>query len=63
MTHYTYKTQFVCSKEIDFDIDEGKLRNVKFLGGCPGNLLAIGKLVEGKNAKDVAGVLRGTDCA
>lgn len=63
MTHYTYHTQFVCSKEINFDIENGKLHNVSFLGGCPGNLLAIGKLIEGKDAKSVADALRGTDCA
>ena len=63
MTHYTYHAQLVCSKQIDFDIEDGKLHNVRFLGGCPGNLLAIGKLVEGKEAKDVAALLRGNDCA
>jgi len=62
MTHYTYQTQLVCSKEINFDIDDGKLHNVKFLGGCPGNLLAIGKLVEGKDALQVADILKGNDC-
>ena len=63
MTHYTYRTQLVCSKEIQFDIEDGKLHNVRFLGGCPGNLLAIGKLIEGKDAKQVANTLRGNDCA
>ena len=62
MTHYTYHTQLVCSKVIDFDISEGKLHDVHFLGGCPGNLLAIGKLVEGKDAKEIANKLRGNDC-
>ena len=48
--------------KIDFDIEDGKLHNVKFIGGCNGNLKAIGKLVEGKDAKEVAEVLRGNDC-
>ena len=48
--------------KIDFDIEDGKLHNVKFIGGCNGNLKAIGKLVEGKDAKEVAEILRGNDC-
>ena len=48
--------------KIDFDIEDGKLHNVKFIGGCNGNLKAIGKLVEGKDAKEVADILRGNDC-
>lgn len=48
--------------QIDFDIDGGKLYNVQFLGGCNGNLKAIGKLVEGKDAKEVASILRGNTC-
>ena len=63
MAHYVYQTQLVCSKEIHFDIEDGKLHNVHFLGGCPGNLLAIGKLVEGKDAKQISDLLRGNDCA
>ena len=51
---FTYKTCGVCSREIHFDIVDGKLHNVSFDGGCPGNLAAIGKLVEGKDAKAVA---------
>ncbi|WP_423806019.1 TSCPD domain-containing protein, partial [Phascolarctobacterium succinatutens] len=41
---FTYKTCGVCSREIHFDIVDGKLHNVSFDGGCPGNLTAIGKL-------------------
>ena len=59
---YSYITSGVCSKKITFDIVDGKLHNVKFLGGCPGNLLAIGKLVEGKDAKEIAELLLGNDC-
>lgn len=62
MSHYVYHTKLVCSKEIHFDIEDGKLHNVHFLGGCPGNLLAIGKLIEGKDAQEVANTLRGNDC-
>ena len=58
----TYATKGVCSHQITFDIVDGKLHNVQFAGGCPGNLLAIGKLVEGKDAKEIAELLAGNDC-
>ena len=62
MQHYTFRPQGVCSMQIDFDIDEGKLKNVSFLGGCNGNLKAIGRLVEGKDAGEVSDILRGNTC-
>ena len=43
----TYATQGTCSREINFDVEDNKLRNVSFKGGCNGNLKGIGKLVEG----------------
>ncbi|MBR3498516.1 MAG: TIGR03905 family TSCPD domain-containing protein [Selenomonadaceae bacterium] len=63
MESYSFQPQRVCSKRIDFSLDaDGRLHDVKFLGGCPGNLLAIGKLVEGKDAAEISNVLRGNDC-
>jgi len=63
MDNYTFTPQRVCSKRIDFSLDEaGRLHDVQFTGGCPGNLKAIGKLVEGKDAKEIADILRGNDC-
>lgn len=64
MNHYSYTPQGVCSRKITFALDEtGKLHNVQFTGGCPGNLLAIGKLVENADAKTIVTLLRGNDCA
>ena len=63
MQSYTFQPRRVCSKRIDFALDEaGRLHDVEFTGGCPGNLLAIGKLVEGKDAAEIADILRGNDC-
>lgn len=62
MEHYTYTPSGVCSSKIDFDIEDGVLHNVVFTNGCNGNLKAIGRLVEGKNAKEIADVLRGNIC-
>ncbi|MCR5149146.1 MAG: TIGR03905 family TSCPD domain-containing protein [Eubacterium sp.] len=63
MNHVTFTPKGVCSMQIDFDIDdEKKLHNVSFIGGCNGNLKAIGKLVEGKDAAEIADILRGNQC-
>ncbi len=63
MTAYTYQTAGVCSREIRFELDQqDKIHRVQFIGGCPGNLLAIGKLVEGKDARETIHLLAGNDC-
>lgn len=63
MQHKTFKTQMVCSKQIDFDYDEqGNMYNLTFIGGCNGNLKAIGKLCEGKSMEDVMNILSGNTC-
>lgn len=62
MTHHNYTTRGTCSRMIDFDLEDGKLHNVSFFGGCDGNLKAIGKLVEGADARETADLLRGNIC-
>ncbi len=63
MKHIKFQPKGVCSMQIDFDIDEeSKVHNVSFIGGCNGNLKAIGKLVEGKDAGEIASILRGNRC-
>ena len=57
-----FKTKGVCSKEISFDYENGKMYNLKFVGGCPGNLKAIGKLCEGRDMKEIATLLKGNTC-
>ncbi len=58
----TYRTSGTCSRQISFDIVDGNVHNVSFVGGCNGNLKGIGKLVEGMPAEDVIAKLEGTDC-
>lgn len=58
----SYTTTGVCSRQINFEITDGRLHNVQFIGGCPGNLAAIGKLIEGQDARTVAKLLAGNDC-
>lgn len=60
---YDFKTQGVCARSIHFELDdENKVHNVYFQGGCDGNLKAIAKLVDGKEAKEVADILEGNTC-
>lgn len=62
MEKYTFNTQGTCAKQISFEIDDNKLRNVQFYGGCNGNLKAIASLVEGMSAEDVIDRLSGITC-
>ncbi len=59
---FEYKTKGTCSQRILFDIEDGVLRNVQFLGGCNGNLKGIGSLVEGMQVQQVIDRLEGTTC-
>jgi uncharacterized protein (TIGR03905 family) len=59
---YKYYTKGVCSSEIEFEIEDGVVRNVKFTDGCDGNLQAMSKLVEGMTVTEVIGRLRGIIC-
>lgn len=61
MTH-SYKTRGTCSRQIDFEIDNGIVKNVSFFGGCNGNLKGIGALVEGRPAEEVITLLKGMKC-
>lgn len=60
--HKTYTPQGVCSKQIDFDIEDGKIYNLSFIGGCNGNLKGIAALVEGQDAKVVKEKLKEIKC-
>ena len=59
---YEYKTKGTCSRSILFDIEDGKVKNVQFIGGCNGNLKGIGALVEGMNVQDVISRVEGIQC-
>ena len=57
-----YITKGVCARKINFEIIDGKIHNVSFMGGCNGNLKAISKLVEGMDATKVIEILKGNTC-
>lgn len=59
---YTYQPEGVCSKLIQFDIQDGRIKNVSFVGGCPGNLQGISRLVEGMTPSNAISRLEGIRC-
>ena len=59
---YTYKTKGTCSQMISFEIDNGKVSNVQFFGGCNGNLKGIATLVEGMDIDEVISRIEGIKC-
>ena len=60
---YTYETEGTCSTIIRFTLKGNVVTSVKFVGGCPGNLQAIPKLVEGMTVEEIEKKLGGIDCA
>lgn len=59
---YEYKTKGTCSQQIFFEIEDDKVQNVQFLGGCNGNLQGICSLVNGMNVDDVIAKLENIHC-
>lgn len=59
---YRYRTRGTCSREISFDIEDGVVKNIRFLGGCNGNTKGIAGLAEGMDAQEVIKRLKGLDC-
>ena len=60
---FTYSPVGTCSRQILFDVDsENRLHNVRFIGGCSGNLQGIARLVEGKTLDEIESLLKGVKC-
>lgn len=57
-----YKTKGTCSILINFDVIDGKVKNVSFVGGCKGNTQGVAKLVDGMNIDEAISRLEGIDC-
>ncbi len=62
MKNFSYKPSGVCPRQIDFALEDGKIHDVKFYGGCPGNTKAVAKLIEGMDAAKVVELLKGNLC-
>lgn len=58
----SYKPQGVCSRQIDYEIEDGIVKALNFTGGCNGNLSGISRLVVGMPVEKVVELLSGTTC-
>ena len=59
---FSYKTSGTCSRRIDIDVENNKIKSVRYDGGCAGNLAGIAKLVEGMDIDDVIVKFTGIPC-
>ena len=59
---YQYKTKGTCSQMISFDLEDNKVKNVQFYGGCNGNLKGISALVDGMDIDEVIARVEGIKC-
>lgn len=62
MAKFSYTPSGVCSVNIEFEVEDNIVKNVKFTRGCNGNTQGIAKLAEGMNIDEVIKRLKGTDC-
>ena len=62
MKKFTYRTKGTCSSQIELELDGNVVHNVKFTGGCDGNLKAIPKLVEGMTVEEIESRISGIHC-
>lgn len=62
MKEFTYQPKGVCSRQLKFAIQDNKLHDVEFTGGCHGNLQGIGRLVEGMDIDEVISRVEGITC-
>ena len=59
---YTYKPSGVCSTQIDLELENGVIVDVRFTGGCSGNTQGLSALAKGMEARELIGRLRGIRC-
>lgn len=59
---YTYKTRGVCSRAIEFDLEDGRITSCRFIGGCTGNTQGVARLAAGMNIDEAIARLKGIQC-
>ena len=60
--NYTYRTKGTCSQAIQFEIEDNKVHNVQFIGGCSGNTQGVARLIEGMDANEAISRIDGLRC-
>lgn len=62
MAKFSFEPRGVCSARIEFELEDGIVHNVQFTRGCSGNTQGVARLAEGRNAREVIDLLKGTNC-
>lgn len=62
MSKFSFTPRGVCSSQIDFEVENGIVKNIHFVRGCSGNTQGVAKLAEGMKVEDVIARLKGVDC-
>lgn len=57
-----YKTSGVCSRSVEFDVVDNKVKNVRFEGGCSGNTQGVAALVDGMDIDEAIRRMSGIRC-
>lgn len=58
----SFKTKNVCATEINFKVEENIVKEIKFIGGCPGSAVGVSALAEGMQVEEVIERLEGIQC-
>lgn len=59
---YVYTPRGVCSMQMIFEIDGTIVKDVKIVGGCPGNTVGVSTLMKGKHIDEIIQLLKGIPC-
>ena len=59
---YEYKPVGVCSKKFVIEIEDGVIKSLEIVGGCPGNTIGISHLVKGMKVDEAIEKLKGIEC-
>lgn len=59
---YKFKTNGTCAREVSFEVRDGKVYNIQFLGGCHGNTQGVSALAEGRDVEEIIRLLDGINC-
>ena len=62
MKKFSFIPKGVCSSKMNIVIDNGIIKDIEIIGGCPGNTLGVSKLCIGRNVEDVIELLSGINC-
>ncbi len=60
--HITYDAKGICASKVEFDVEEGVIKNISFVGGCDGNHKGLAALAEGMTPEEAAKRMRGITC-